>query len=272
MHSDSFFYKGKTHDVCEDYALSDTVNVALGADSPEQKTPIAIVSDGCSSSKDTDFGARVIAKVAAENVRLLIGGNPELFGSSVITSARRIAEHAGWEMGCLDATLLIAASTPEYTDIFVAGDGVVVLAHDNESYTVHDVTYPSGAPRYLNYWHNPDRIEAYEKMYGDLRRVYSYNKGITVSHTSDTPFWNIRVNNSDFERIVLLSDGVHSFQRLVTGSGKMYQPVPMLEVLQELIAFKGMKGEFVKRRVKRFAKQTEWENNDDVSVAGICLE
>lgn len=276
MHSDSFFYKGKTHDVCEDYALSDTIDIALEADNAEEQIPIAIVCDGCSGSKDTDFGSRVIAKVAAENVRLLLNDTPELFGSSVITSARRIAEHAGWDIGCLDATLLIAASTEEYTDIFVAGDGVVAL-YNKDRYTIHDITYPSGAPRYLNYWHNPDRIEAYRKMYGDARVVYSHHfyKEEEIESPfetiSDTPFWNTRINNSDFERVVLMSDGVHSFQQLVTDSGKRYDPVSMIDVVQNLTAFKGLKGEFVKRRVKRFAKSTEWENTDDVSVASISL-
>lgn len=275
MHSDSFFYKGKTHNICEDYALGGTAQVILDADCSIQQIPIAIVSDGCSSSKDTDLGSRIISKVAADNASLLIAEDLESFGSAVIFHARRIILDAGWDLNCLDATLLITASTEEYTDIFVAGDGVVMLVHDKDNYTIHDITYPSGAPRYLNYWHDPERAKGYAEKFGELRVVYShhFNKDVVSvsNNTSTSPFWNTRISNSDFESVILMSDGVHSFQQLTSGESKLYKPVPMIEVVKELTSFKSMSGEFVTRKLKRFAKTTMWENMDDVSVSAIHL-
>jgi len=48
MIADHHFCIGKTHKVCEDYATSGIT---------EDGVTYAIASDGCSSSKDTDFGA-----------------------------------------------------------------------------------------------------------------------------------------------------------------------------------------------------------------------
>ena len=47
MTSDSFFAIGKAHTVCEDYARDGKI--------PDTERVFAIVSDGCSSSPDTDW-------------------------------------------------------------------------------------------------------------------------------------------------------------------------------------------------------------------------
>src|SRR5215203_2249321 len=52
MNTDCFFNIGATHSVCQDYVVA---------------SPYLILSDGCSSSPDTDIGARLLVK-AAERV------------------------------------------------------------------------------------------------------------------------------------------------------------------------------------------------------------
>ena len=60
MKIDSAFQIGKTHDICEDFALTGTKNSIV---------PYTIVSDGCSSSPLTDVGSRILSFAAI--VRLL---------------------------------------------------------------------------------------------------------------------------------------------------------------------------------------------------------
>ena len=50
---DHYMTIGSSHQVCEDYIISGT-----------EPFPYIILSDGCSSSKDTDIGARILAQCA----------------------------------------------------------------------------------------------------------------------------------------------------------------------------------------------------------------
>ena len=59
MNANSTFSIGKNHIVCEDYALAYTGPIIT----------YAIVSDGCSSSPDVDFGARCLAMSAKRELR-----------------------------------------------------------------------------------------------------------------------------------------------------------------------------------------------------------
>ena len=55
IHIDHLLKKGKTHKICEDYIISGY-----------NPAPYIILSDGCSSSKNTDVGARVLCHVAKQ--------------------------------------------------------------------------------------------------------------------------------------------------------------------------------------------------------------
>ena len=62
--ADAHFSIGKTHRVCEDYARAGLL--------PDGRA-FAIVSDGCSSSPDTDFGSRLMTIAAQE--RMMLSGD-----------------------------------------------------------------------------------------------------------------------------------------------------------------------------------------------------
>jgi hypothetical protein len=79
----------------------------------------------------------------------------------------------------------------------------------------------------------------------------------------------------DYEYAALFSDGVHSFystRRTETGRG--VEAVPFDEVLRGLVSFKGSRGAFVERRVKRFLKDCQAsgrQHADDLAVAALHL-
>ena len=61
MKADAYFEIGATHLVCQDYALAFANN----------EYAYAIVSDGCTSSPNTDIGARLISVIAKDAINYL---------------------------------------------------------------------------------------------------------------------------------------------------------------------------------------------------------
>jgi hypothetical protein len=61
MKADSYFEIGSTHQVCQDYAL------AYASDD----FAYAIMSDGCTSSLNTDIGARLVSVIARDAINYL---------------------------------------------------------------------------------------------------------------------------------------------------------------------------------------------------------
>src|SRR6478609_9515831 len=64
--SDSYFEIGAGHTTCEDYAFHGSFRVDT------KPFYFAVVSDGCSASKDSDFGSRFLARNFPEAAKLAI--------------------------------------------------------------------------------------------------------------------------------------------------------------------------------------------------------
>ncbi len=65
MHADSVYVIGDGHQVCEDYARSGCFSdMWISEDGLRSAVHYALVSDGCSGSKDTDIGSRLIINAA----------------------------------------------------------------------------------------------------------------------------------------------------------------------------------------------------------------
>jgi hypothetical protein len=146
MNTDWFFKIGKTHNICEDYAYADT------------RTAIAVVSDGCSGSPDTDFGSRLLVRSTVNFYR-----QHDTFDKiGIIWKADSMATQIGLSHMSLDATLLCASChlgpdepyKPAPTidcRTWVRGDGVVVVRRRDGFITVYNFEYRSGMPNYLSY-------------------------------------------------------------------------------------------------------------------------
>ena len=91
---DSIFKIGKTHTVCQDYAIhKQSENVSF-----KQENIIAL-SDGCSGAPDTDFGSRFLVKTFVD---YSIGNRANYH--KIIDCA----EILNLDLYCLSATLLMA--------------------------------------------------------------------------------------------------------------------------------------------------------------------
>lgn len=267
MNADAFFTIGKAHKVCQDYARA---GIAQG-------NPYAILADGCSSSPDTDIGARIMVQVA-ESCILQDKAVWSTWAQARTVSA---AESMGVPLESLDATLLTARWTPLFNSFLVdvAGDGVVAARkRDGSGFDLYIFEYPSGAPYYLSYSLNPSRDARYLQEFGGSMISRRYGEDGTVPeiiHARDSrPSFLVSPANHDL--LLLMSDGVQSFQKMVgTETSLVPEKVPVRNVVTRLLDVKATRGEFIVRRCQRFlgrfCARNGWFHTDDFSVAAIWM-
>jgi hypothetical protein len=272
MHADSYFALGSTHDVCQDYALAgDAHGYAFG-----------VVADGCSSSPHTDFGARLLA-YGAQSVMLAYPSRLHRLGILPLacTSLGHLVPSR-----CLDATLMAVYDADGFISAHVAGDGVVVARRLDGTHEVHEIEFSGNAPAYLSYQLDGSRLAALigEDGPGGVREVTSsalaadftqteqewINDGAIDGDDPNSYWWWLPFSVEEYDLVAVMTDGAQSFQRRAGGA---LEPVPLNEVLREVLAFKGMKGRFVARRLKRFlgryCAEHGWSHADDFAVAAI---
>ena len=283
MNADTFFAGCRAHKVCQDYSRASNL---------VPNRSYAIVSDGCSSSPDTDFGARFLTLAAARD----LFRSPNFYPEDVITKAATFLTPP-LVPECLDATLLIARETPIGIEVSIAGDGFVivrtrVLPEQTPSCS-HLFAYEfdfHGAPAYLSYLLDPDRREVYLKEGYGRRTIRAWSlwqdrepslfslhndnpfTGETDYSSKDSvgPFYTFTFPKEKYDLVVLCTDGAGAFQQKDT-----LESVPFGKVLWHLTAFPSFTGEFVTRRVRRFltkeCAELGWVQNDDLAVGAIYM-
>jgi len=262
MNADSAFAIGKRHEVCQDYALFCS----------DGKLAFACVSDGCSSSRDSDIGARLISLAAKESYPEALKWSAEEFGLVTVSKAGMIAEMMHLERESLDATLLYVMSDSEHVNIASFGDGVIFLQHSNGHIGLFDIEYKNGYPDYLSYKIDETRSKKYNKIWKDGCGIVkcSYGDEITEFHIGLHKPYSLSISTEPFLFAAVLSDGVRSFyKRNESGAS---EPIPLTQVLESLMDFKLYSGHFVQRRLNRFLKdaaQKGWEHYDDIAMAAI---
>lgn len=265
MSADAFFRMGASHQVCQDYAVSGTL----------AGVPYAALADGCSSSPDTDWGARFLVRSA--QLRLESEGRlSQSDGDAIVSSALAMARQACLPNHALDATLLVATLDREWARVLHSGDGVVAARRRDGGIVYYETSFDQGAPYYLSYLaHKRDRDLYFETVksmtitrrercadkWGDLQPEVT---GMDEARLFRTFYFPKDV----FDVVLLLSDGCQSFVR----SGDV---VALEDVLEQLLAIKGLHGEFITRRcnafLQRFCAERGWKHEDDLSVAGLYL-
>lgn len=277
MNADSAFRMGSAHEVCQDYATAGSwTAVADVAGAPCR--PYVILSDGCSSSPDTDVGARLLVR-AAERLLRERGGPRACDLAELHSGAARLAlswaELLGLSPQAVDATLLTAHLDGEELVVGCSGDGVVCLQTAEGALDVYSVSYPGGYPLYPAYAHQPARLRALADA-GLARREVTRLRAATgerLRPAHATPGVELTevfvVSAAGYRFVSLFSDGVHSF----LDSGRA-EAVPLEAVLPQLVSFKNTRGAFVGRRMKGFLKdcvQKGWRHGDDLSLAALHL-
>lgn len=263
FHTNSYFALGKTHTICQDYAATHN----------QDDRVVLAVSDGCSSSPDTDFGSRVLVKVGINEVY----GSDYFSPLSLLERAFQVQKTLELSPDSLDATLLLASLHKDNIRIQVWGDGVIHVKFKNGTSTTWEVQFDDNAPSYMSYLGNDSRLVKYLDKHGK-RILWSCINNEPMTQVEVEPvrdkFWiTLNVPCSDVASMFLLSDGVKSFHRMTNGS---WQPIPLSEVLEQITSVKNFNGEFMVRRMRKFlydfCPKNNWIHEDDVSVAAMINE
>lgn len=276
MQADSFFTIGSSHHVCEDYALSGDVD----------GRPFAVLSDGCSGSKHTDFGSRFLCLASRD--ALAVSAPGRFHRDSVLPIAcSMVGKSLPWS--CLDATAAVVYHDNVHLKAQVVGDGVVVVRHRDGSFRIHRISYSGGAPGYLTYLLDNNRYQQFAAGVagapGATRTVITtwwdssfegqlHEPAQDTSKVAAVPsdFWKrFCYPRQDFDLVAVFSDGVQTFE--CTTDLRGHAPVPLVTALQQLLDFKSMKGRFVTRRCRKFFRkfcvENAWSHHDDFAMAAI---
>jgi serine/threonine protein phosphatase PrpC len=240
MNADAIINIGSTHTICQDYAIA--------------RENYVILSDGCSSSRDTDIGARLLVRALDQTLRTPTTHDIAALHADAARTSLTWANMLALPPQSVDATLLSAHVSNDDLIIACSGDGVIILESQSGALDVHPISSPSGYPFYPSYLHQPDRLHE------------------MVSHNRSTETIVLQLNAAAYKYAAIASDGLTSFfHTQTTPNGKRVEPVRLSDVLAELWSFKTSHGAFVERRLKRFKKDTCWQHADDLSLAVIHL-
>ena len=276
MNSNSAFTIGKTHDICQDYAVA---GVRASGE------PYVIVADGCSSSPDTDIGARLLVKAAE---RLLCSSDclakdgmqkwHERAARLAMTQAKRMKLN----VRCVDATLLTVHVCGDQFIAACYGDGVVALQRRDGTLDVHSISFAESYPHYPGYAHQRERRILLEARNGNVKEVTSYRQQrcdgvlqLAEKTISSDVVETFSGKIADYEFVAVMTDGIHSFAETVRGETiKRIEAVAPDRVIRELLAFKNTSGAFVQRRLNRFLSECQkrnWHHHDDLTVGAVCF-
>ena len=244
--------------------------------------PYVILSDGCSSSPDTDVGARLLVKAAEKKFTKLGVEDVEWLHKEAARLAIGWAKSIGLPVQATDATLLSAHVSNAGLIVACSGDGVIVLESQSGTIDVYAISYQAGYPYYPSYSHQLERLKdlIFNRRTEKEIKHYRSSPGdqhftlidVTTNHSSTEVF---ELNVSDYKYVAVASDGIDSFFHTPQSAiGKKTENISLLDVLAELWSFKNSHGAFVERRMNRFTKDIQangWQHADDLSLGVIHL-
>lgn len=279
MNTDFYYEIGHSHISCQDYALAGQASKDIS---------FALVSDGCSSSKDVDIGARVLVHSAKSFLRNEYVNNIDIFKNMkpselcipIIASAHNTMKGLNLDLHSLDATLLMAISNGIETKVFVYGDGGIVIKKKDGTVKCFTIQYNDGAPYYLSYSLDAERRQGYFTEFNQTVFIHEgemmdgrlvskpYSQYYQAKDIYDIATWTF----TDIDTVTLISDGLVSYEKLI--DNKPSDKVPLERVIDGISMFKNFNGQFVERRMLNFRRECQRESMghyDDIGVASIYL-
>jgi len=240
----------------------------------------AILCDGCSSSKDTDIGARLLAHACKQVLNIYsscdIRGFLHVAKFEIIEKSYDISKSLNLNETCLDATIIISIFKDDKIYYIMFGDGNIIASNkENKVKLFQSISFDQNAPAYLSYFINSERHQVYNSNI-KFRKIKSYidNNGIPIINEREDPIRFPRllsfVEVDSTKCFFISSDGIESFYNIKTG-----EKIPSIDIVKELINIKSKHGEFLKRRVRRMMEdlaKKDIYNSDDVSVCGFIIE
>ena len=284
MNADSAYVIGSAHFTCQDYGVARVRPSDKSPDANGGQFAYAILSDGCSSSPDTDFGSRLLVRATAalfDSDQSILTTPADRVHQLAAAEALKHAGHIGLQPSSVDATLFSIIATEDEVTVGCSGDGVVVCESGSGDWDVFSIASPAGYPLYPAYFQQADRLNALSTEQR-LRRISHYRKARSeevlrlesareVSSATET----IRRRVTSTRLAMVFTDGLHSFCRLdSTSTSRTLTGVGFEQVLIDFSRFKNFNGLFLQRRLKRFladGRRINRINTDDFGCAAIYL-
>jgi hypothetical protein len=266
FHADNYHCIGSSHKFCEDFSISSRL----------ENRSFAIIADGCSSAENTSAGAMIMCQLLYG--KLLENENISKYDLSyVVELIPSYAEYCrgllGLERESLYSTLLAVATGKDGFHVVSIGDGCIFGRNKQGDIEVINLEYTSGAPYYLMYGYDDKKRKQYvEEFPGVYRRSYyedkwkQSNEYVISEKESCHPYYYFYPFD-EYDVVGVLSDGIHSF--LLN-----QKEVPFIDILKDILAFKGLTGEFVKRRMQKAIKsmqKQEISHYDDLSISAAAI-
>lgn len=234
MITDSHYIIGSTHQTCQDYTC--------------HNDDIIVVSDGCSSSKDSDIGSRILARSILTNIYR----NP----SYIINESLSTILSLGLDDTALDATLLFAYYEDDSFKVTISGDGHLITKVDN-IVVDYNFSYKNNMPPYLSY--------SLHSKYSEIIKLYSPVCKLTKTTYLNQNVESVEIIENDniinhfelpadtIDYLFLTTDGLDSFD-----SSKVL----------ELTSIKVPTKNFLKRKMLRISES--FKHFDDFGCAAFC--
>lgn len=261
MNTDSFFRKGFSHQICEDYALNENENLFS-----------FIVADGCSSSDYTDIGSRLLSWAAKEVLNSIgeeiVNLSPSRIGKLIIDKAFISVKNLNIPTSALDSTLIVGFFNKQDNKVHVLmyGDGAIFFKLKNNEAVQHEIIeYSENYPFYLSYLLYANGKDSFDKK--NQTKIIKSNSSTIENDNLYVSKYIFEVK--DLEWIIIGTDGVDNVFNTCD-----FSKIENDKLHNEITSFKNFKGEFIKRRMKRAFKtlnKENFDNNDDFSISGIYL-
>ena len=287
---DSYFEIGSGHQICQDFATHGQLTV------PEFGTVVwGIVSDGCSGSPNSDTGARVLTHMMDKAIKNFLAVCPSVFDQPVEllkntlfagvmgTGPRKCAPILGaitclgLDVESLDATLWVLLSITKNGKttfkIVGWGDGELVVVR-KKSTTIHFLEYPSGAPFYLSYHLDAERLLKYLNVFGGILRhdvlcsdgeiLSVCGRDLSCQQTFMTTVEDI--SDNDIVSVSVFTDGTKTYNKDVQDRD--------VWSIKRLVDFQSVEGAFLQRRMKAVERRDSKErilHHDDIGAVSMAL-
>lgn len=289
FYADNYFHIGHAHlgtgKPCQDYSFSGVYNgVGFGA-----------VSDGCSSGRHTDIGSRVITLSTASFVRQLQPVNLQNAEDVRAEMTRVQARLINITQVSLGLELMDMLATSSYVClssfggfVHLKGDGAIAIIHRDGKADLYSYQWNQNKPFYPAYI--ADNYERFVKEHGgnldapavrveqwlsqpgpEVSKVQEYTMSLAEGIAGASHhFGSLEVQN-DLAFVAVFTDGVSQVANTVGGP----DVICWQDVVKQLIGFKNLNGDFVKRRTISFLKEMRKKNIgplDDLGCAVVRVE
>lgn len=269
MFVDSFEKIGHGKYVCQDYIIHNNSFSGI---------PYTILSDGCSSSKNTDIGTRLLAYTARNIISCIYEEDFTFYesaytflGKEIISRATNIAAMLEIPDTCIfDATLIFSFKRGNDIYVWMYGDGYIIAGDKNSHYKLK-VSFPNSAPNYLSYYLHSRCMNEYKSRLNPENIKYiedsKYRDICTVS--ADTPIV-LRFNIINDPIVLIASDGLNSFVCPETRNGYSDD-----KLINEILDIKTINKNFLQIKMRKLLRNLSKQgtyNYDDISIGGYINE